>query len=88
MDVERWRTSLDVYDSKIFDAYDKSPPIHVGDKFFISSINPIASQNFKTGTLEVNRVLLKSLIVLRIRWRVDSFMLVLRKFLYRVIKTK
>jgi ribonucleoside-diphosphate reductase beta chain len=55
--------SLDLDESEIFNAYNEVPSIRAKDQFLIPFIDAIADPNFKTGTLEADQTLLKSLIV-------------------------
>ena len=55
--------SLDLDEGEIFNAYNEIPSIRQKDEFLIPFINVIADPNFRTGTLEDDQTLLKSLIV-------------------------
>ena len=55
--------SLDLDESEIFNAYNEVPSIRAKDQFLIPFIDAIADPHFKTGTLENDQTLLKSLIV-------------------------
>ena len=55
--------SLGLEESEIFNAYNEVQSIREKDEFLIPFINAIMDPNFNTGTLENDRVLLKSLIV-------------------------
>ncbi len=55
--------SLGLEESEIFNAYNEVQSIRDKDEFLIPFINAIMDPHFNTGTLENDRVLLKSLIV-------------------------
>lgn len=55
--------SLGLDESEIFNAYHEVPSIRDKDEFLIPFINVLTDPNFKTGTLENDQKLLKSLIV-------------------------
>ena len=55
--------SLGLDESEIFNAYNEVPSIRDKDQFLIPFINAIMDPNFKTGTLENDQTLLRSLIV-------------------------
>ena len=55
--------SLGLDESEIFNAYNEIKSIRDKDEFLIPFINVIMDPNFKTGTLETDQTLLKSLIV-------------------------
>ena len=55
--------SLGLDESEIFNAYNEVKSIRDKDEFLIPFINAIMDPNFKTGTLETDQTLLKSLIV-------------------------
>jgi ribonucleoside-diphosphate reductase beta chain len=55
--------SLGLDESEIFNAYNEIQSIREKDEFLIPFINAIMDPHFNTGTLENDRVLLKSLIV-------------------------
>jgi ribonucleoside-diphosphate reductase beta chain len=55
--------SLGMDEGELFNAYNEIPSIKDKDDFLIPFINLIADPNFKTGTLETDQALLKSLIV-------------------------
>jgi ribonucleoside-diphosphate reductase beta chain len=55
--------SLGLDESEIFNAYNEVKSIRDKDEFLIPFINVIMDPNFKTGTLETDQTLLKSLIV-------------------------
>jgi ribonucleoside-diphosphate reductase beta chain len=55
--------SLGLDESEIFNAYNEIASIRDKDQFLIPFINAIMDPNFKTGTLEADQTLLRSLIV-------------------------
>jgi ribonucleoside-diphosphate reductase beta chain len=55
--------SLGLDEAEIFNAYNEIPSIRNKDQFLIPFINAISDPLFKTGTLEADQTLLKSLIV-------------------------
>ncbi|MEQ1528541.1 MAG: ribonucleotide-diphosphate reductase subunit beta [Methylococcales bacterium] len=55
--------SLGLDESEIFNAYREIPSIRDKDNFLIPFINILTNPNFKTGTLEADQQLLRSLIV-------------------------
>jgi ribonucleoside-diphosphate reductase beta chain len=55
--------SLGLDESEIFNAYNEVASIRDKDQFLIPFINVIMDPNFKTGTLEADQTLLRSLIV-------------------------
>ncbi|MDH4391381.1 MAG: ribonucleotide-diphosphate reductase subunit beta, partial [Aquabacterium sp.] len=55
--------SLGLDESEIFNAYNEVQSIRDKDQFLIPFINVIMDPNFKTGTLETDQTLLRSLIV-------------------------
>lgn len=55
--------SLGLDESEIFNAYREIPSIRDKDNFLIPFINTLTNPNFKTGTLEADQQLLRSLIV-------------------------
>ena len=55
--------SLGLDESEIFNAYNEVPSIRDKDQFLIPFINAIMDPHFKTGTLENDQTLLRSLIV-------------------------
>ncbi|AGF47163.1 ribonucleoside-diphosphate reductase beta chain [Candidatus Kinetoplastibacterium desouzaii TCC079E] len=55
--------SLDLDEGEIFNAYSEIDSIRAKDEFLIPFINIISDSNFKTGSLESDQNLLKSLIV-------------------------
>ncbi len=55
--------SLGLDEAEIFNAYNEVPSIRDKDQFLLPFIGAIMDPNFKTGTLEDDRTLLKSLIV-------------------------
>ncbi|PUE11463.1 ribonucleotide-diphosphate reductase subunit beta [Limnohabitans sp. T6-5] len=55
--------SLGLDESEIFNAYNEVKSIRDKDEFLIPFINAIMDPNFKTGTLQTDQTLLKSLIV-------------------------
>jgi ribonucleoside-diphosphate reductase beta chain len=55
--------SLGLDESEIFNAYNEVPSIRAKDQFLIPFIDVLCDPNFKTGTLETDQALLKSLIV-------------------------
>jgi ribonucleoside-diphosphate reductase beta chain len=55
--------SLGLDESEIFNAYNEVQSIRDKDQFLIPFINAIMDPNFKTGTLETDQTLLRSLIV-------------------------
>jgi ribonucleoside-diphosphate reductase beta chain len=55
--------SLGLDESEIFNAYREIPSIRDKDNFLIPFIDTLTNPNFKTGTLEADQLLLRSLIV-------------------------
>jgi ribonucleoside-diphosphate reductase beta chain len=55
--------SLGLDQSEIFNAYNEIESIRAKDQFLIPFIDVLTDPNFKTGTLETDQMLLKSLIV-------------------------
>ncbi|MBD8530822.1 MULTISPECIES: ribonucleotide-diphosphate reductase subunit beta [unclassified Massilia] len=55
--------SLGLDEREIFNAYNEIPSIHDKDQFLIPHINVLTDPDFKTGTLETDQTLLKSIIV-------------------------
>jgi ribonucleoside-diphosphate reductase beta chain len=55
--------SLGLDEKEIFNAYNEIASIHDKDQFLIPHINVLTDPDFKTGTLETDQTLLKSIIV-------------------------
>ena len=55
--------SLGLNEGEIFNAYHEVPSIRAKDEFLIPFIDTLTNPNFRTGTLETDQQLLKSLIV-------------------------
>lgn len=55
--------SLGLDESEVFNAYHEIPSIRQKDEFLIPFIDTLTNPNFRTGTLESDQALLKSLIV-------------------------
>jgi ribonucleoside-diphosphate reductase beta chain len=55
--------SLGLDEAEIFNAYNEVPSIRAKDEFLIPFIDTLTDPSFKTGTIEADRALLRSLIV-------------------------
>jgi len=55
--------SLGLDEAEIFNAYNEIPSIRAKDEFLIPFIDTLTDPSFKTGTIEADRALLRSLIV-------------------------